>query len=414
MLGQTEQGTVEGAHRAPANEANIRPDVSVVLPCLNEAGAVAQCVHEAAESMARAGIDGEVVVVDNGSTDASAQIAESAGARVIREPRPGYGQAIRTGIEASRGTVIVMADADCSYDFQSLPALVAPVRKGEADLVLGSRLGSATRESMPALHRFIGTPVLNFLIRRAAGGGLAITDSQSGYRAFRRDVGLTLGLRSNGMEFASDMLIRYGRAGLRVAEVPTNYRERVGSSKLNAISDGVRHLKMISLLAPQLVLLAPGALAFFVGLLLTVMGFIDPSGVQVGSLHWQPIFFSTIAITLGLQVVLLGMVLANQSSWVGIQTQKTFHFVGTPAFSTVLVTAGCAALIMGFGLDAVLLVRWLGSGSVALFSRALAFASAAQSLILVGGSLLSYGFLVRWLRWGQQGRELRSDLPGDG
>ena len=160
-------------------------DVSVVLPCLNEAESVGLCVTAAREALAGAGIRGEVVVVDNGSTDGSPQLAADAGARVIRESQQGYGSALRTGFAAAKGEVVVMADADLTYDFAKVPELVAPIRAGEADMVLGSRLGGATRQTMPFLHRFVGTPAITFLTARACGGRV-VRDSQSGFRAFRR------------------------------------------------------------------------------------------------------------------------------------------------------------------------------------------------------------------------------------
>src|SRR5438132_7906081 len=187
MLVQTKtDGSQSGPIQQDRSASPEQPEVSVVLPCLNEAGSVAKCVCEAIDTMADAGISGEIVVVDNGSTDGSRELAEAAGARVITESRPGYGRAVRTGIEASRGPIVVMGDADWSYDFTKLPLLVRPVQEGQADLVMGSRLNNATRRSMPVLHRYIGTPVLSFLIRRATGG-LAVADSQTGYRAFRKE-----------------------------------------------------------------------------------------------------------------------------------------------------------------------------------------------------------------------------------
>ncbi|MDX6581805.1 MAG: hypothetical protein QOI10_989 [Solirubrobacterales bacterium] len=216
----------------------------MVLPCLDEGASVAACVYAARAALRESGIDGEVLVVDNGSTDDSRSAARRAGARVAVEPRRGYGRALLHGIEAAGAPVIAIADADGTYELAELGALLAPVLAGEADLVLGSRIAGSAPGAMPPLHRYLGTPVLNHLIARTSGEP-AHRDSQSGFRAFRRDAILALDLRGSGMELASEMLIRAARAGLRIAEVDVPYGPRTGKSKLRPFSDGWRHLRAI-------------------------------------------------------------------------------------------------------------------------------------------------------------------------
>jgi glycosyltransferase involved in cell wall biosynthesis len=160
-------------------------DISVVLPCLDEEASVGACVSEALEAITAAGLTGEVVVVDNGSTDDSAQVAREAGARVVVELEPGYGNAIASGVSAARGRVVVMADADSTYPLDRVVELARPVLDGGADIVLGNRMSDANDATMPFLHRTLGTPVLSWLNRRAAPG-LRVRDSQSGFRAFGR------------------------------------------------------------------------------------------------------------------------------------------------------------------------------------------------------------------------------------
>lgn len=219
------------------------PSVSVVLPCLDEASCVAEAVHEALEGLRLAKLPGEVIVVDNGSTDGSHGAAASAGARVVTEQRRGYGAAIRRGLEIADGDVIVFADADRSYDLRELGLLVQQIMVG-AELVIGSRVtGSIELGAMPWLHRRVGTPALNLLIAVAAGRWF--DDSQSGFRAIRRDRLSRLQLNGDGMEFASEMLVRAHQAGLRIAETPIRYRRRVGSSKLRPVGDGLRHLRLL-------------------------------------------------------------------------------------------------------------------------------------------------------------------------
>lgn len=251
---------------------------------------------------------------------------------MVHEPESGYGSALRAGIRAARGDIVVMADADCTYDLSRLASLVEPILSDKADLVLGARLSEANRRTMPLLHRFVGTPALSFLVSRACGGTV-VSDSQSGYRAFRRRDVESLQLSSSGMEFASEMLIRASNAHLRITETSTGYRERVGESKLDTLPDGLRHLRLILLLAPHLLLVWPGVAGLVLGAVLTAAAFVRPEGVELGSLRWQPVFFSTIALVIGAQTALGGMVLAHRSSIVGERVSRHYRFIGRPSFS---------------------------------------------------------------------------------
>jgi hypothetical protein len=378
--------------------------VTVVLPCLDEVASVGACVREALDAMERAGLTGEVVVVDNGSRDGSAEAAAAAGARVIAEPVPGYGSALRAGFAAARHDVVVMADADLTYPLDKIPALVGPVLADEYDLVLGARLGGATRETMPMLHRFVGTPVLSYLISRSCGRRV-VRDSQSGFRAFGRTEMQNLGLRSTGMELASEMLIRAARKGLRVGEIQTGYRERVGSSKLSTFSDGWRHVQLIFMLAPDLVLIRPGATLATIGGAMTLLGLAGSTGLEVGSLLWQPVFFSSIALVLGVQALLAGAVLAHRSS-VMIGGSTRYAFVSNPSFPTHCLTAGAASILVGLGLDGALFVSWLRGASSPPAGAAHGIAGLAQSLLITGGTLASFGLTARSF--------LRQQLSPDG
>ena len=186
-------GNVRGTKTGLRSTGIGAPSVTVVLPCLNESSAIVGCVHEAQKGLTQAGLSGEVLVVDNGSTDGSASLAVQAGARVVGEERRGYGSALRRGIAEARGTIIVMADADRTYRLDRLGELVAPVAEGIADVVLGSRLDRLNPGTMPLLHRLIGTPAISFALRRACPG-LRVKDSQSGYRAFHAEKVRALGL----------------------------------------------------------------------------------------------------------------------------------------------------------------------------------------------------------------------------
>jgi glycosyltransferase involved in cell wall biosynthesis len=237
-------------------------DVSVVMPCLNEEESVAWCVERARQGIARTGLRGEVIVCDNGSLDRSIELAREAGATVVEEPRRGYGRAYITGIEASVGRMVVIGDSDCSYDFSELHRLVSPLLEGY-DYVLGSRFaGTILPGSMPALNRYLGNPVLTAMLNSLFG--LNTSDAHSGMRAFTRGAYQRMGLRCEGMEFASEVVIAAARAGLRLSEVPITYHPRMGRSKLRRLRDGFRHVRFMlaEALTPRVVLPAPRETAY--------------------------------------------------------------------------------------------------------------------------------------------------------
>src|SRR5665213_1432980 len=362
--------------------------VSVVLPCLDEADSVGRCIDEARQALDEASIKAEIVVVDNNSTDNSADVARSHGARVIFEPSPGYGSALRAGILAAFGEIVVMADADLTYDLSKIERLIRPVMDGSADLVLGERLSEAPASTMPFLHRKLGTPTLTYLVKRATHG-LTVSDSQSGYRAFRRTEIIELGLTSTGMEFASEMLIRAGRQGLRVPATTTGYRARVGESKLNTISDGWRHLRQMLLLAPQIMLIAPGVLLLALGCLFSVFGLVVPSGLVIGSLRWQPSFISGIALVVGLQALLAGLVIADRHR--ALFEAPSSKPRSAPSFASICLVLGIIITIAGVAIDATLFALWLQHARSS--TRVVALAALAQSLVIDGISMIGFGLL---------------------
>jgi hypothetical protein len=370
--------------------------VSVVLPCLNEEGSVALCVHEALDALAAGNLTGEVIVVDNGSTDDSIQTAESAGGRIIKESRPGYGSALLAGFDAAKYEIVVMADADFTYDLGRIPDLVNPIIEDRVDLVVGSRLDAANRQTMPYLHRFIGTPLLTFLTARACGRRV-VTDSQSGFRAFRHDSLGAMKLSSSGMELASEMLINSARAGLRIDEIETGYRPRIGQSKLATWSDGWRHLSLIFMLAPDLLLIGPGLVLLATGLAMLGVSFAQPRGVEIGSLVWQPVFFSGIALVLGMQGLLAGAVLAHNSSLTPTGIGHRFAFVGKANFPNRCIGTGVAVAILGVAVNLALFVLWLSNKANTPLSH-FGMASLSESLIIVGSTVASFGIVTRFTR----------------
>ena len=248
---------------------NSRVDVSVVMPCLNDRDTIGPCVDRALATLASHGLSGEVIVADNGSTDGSIAIAEGLGARVISEAERGYGAAYMTGIGAARGRYILMGDSDNTYDFSDLPRLIEPLRQGY-DLVLGSRFrGTILPGSMPWANRYIGNPILTGLLNRLFK--LQISDAHSGMRAFTREAYARMQLRTTGMEFASEMVIKASLTRLKITEVPITYHPRGGTSKLQPLGDAWRHIRFMLLFSPTYLFLLPGVLAMTVGLILTAV-----------------------------------------------------------------------------------------------------------------------------------------------
>lgn len=284
--------------------ANV-PEVSIVLPCLNEAQTVGRCVEKALACFAGSGLRGEVIVSDNGSTDGSAELAARAGALVVHEPIRGYGSAYLRGIAESQAPIIIMADADDTYDLREIPRLVSKINEGY-DIVLGSRLGGTILPgAMPWMHRHVGNPILTGLLNWLFD--MNVRDAHTGLRAFTRHAYELLKLRTTGMEFASEMVISAGKARLRIGEVPITYYPREGTSKLNTWRDGWRHLRYLMLRSPRHVFLIPGLVLILLGWLPLVTLASGP--IVIGDLFFDFHYMiggSALAL-LGLQLLTLGV-----------------------------------------------------------------------------------------------------------
>ena len=282
-------------------------DVSVVIPCLNEANSLGICVEKARKALLEARLRGEVIVADNGSTDGSIEIAQKTGARVVPVVQRGYGSALKAGIRAARGAFIVMGDADDSYDFSDVPRFVEEWRKGN-DVVMGNRFaGEIKPGAMPWHHKYIGNPGLTALLNLLFRSGIG--DSHCGMRGFTRDVFERMDLRSSGMEFASEFVIKAAQIGAKTSEIPiTLWKDKRGRPPhLRSFRDGWRHLRFMLMYAPNWLFLLPGGLLMAVGLALVL--WLLPGPRAIGHdivLDIHTMIFGVIFTLLGVQILAIG------------------------------------------------------------------------------------------------------------
>ncbi len=306
-LDRTPVGTSQNRADAAASISSDRPEVSVVIPCLNEANSLALCIDKALNSFHTAGIRGEVVVADNGSTDGSIELAEKHGARVVQVKDRGYGSALKGGIAAARGDFFIMGDADDSYDFSAVPDFVRKWREGY-DVVMGNRfLGEIKPGAMPWSHRYIGNPgltaLMNVLFRTGVG------DCLCGLRGFTRDIYCRLDLRTSGMEWASEFVIKAALSRARIAEIPIVLwpDKRGRPPHLRRFNDGWRILRFMLLYAPNWLFLLPGGLLMFFGVALVFWLFPGPRhlGPRI-ILDIHSMIFGVLFTLLGAQILSIG------------------------------------------------------------------------------------------------------------
>lgn len=293
---------------APELGANGEVELTLLMPCLNEAETLAACIRDAQGFLERAKIHGEVLIADNGSTDGSQAIATALGARLIAVPLKGYGAALAAGIQAARGRFVIMGDADHSYDFAHLGPMVARLRAG-ADLVMGNRFrGGIAAGAMPWLHRYLGNPVLSFLGRLFFR--IKVKDFHCGLRGFRRDRILALGLGSPGMEFASEMVVRASLAGYRVEEVPTTLQPdgRSRPPHLRTWRDGWRHLRFLLIYSPRWLFLYPGLALFLVGALTSGLLLAGPVVIGGTTFDIHTLMAASVGMLIGVQLMSFSLV----------------------------------------------------------------------------------------------------------
>ena len=340
------------------------PRVSVVMPCLNEAETVARCVAEARQAFASAGLEGEVVVADNGSTDGSRERAAAAGARVVPVAERGYGAALAGGFAAARGAYVVMGDADLSYDFGAVPDFVKALDAG-ADLVMGSRFRGRIEEgAMPPLHRWLGNPVLTGLGRLFFR--VDVSDFHCGLRAFRREALVTLDLRTTGMEYASEMVVKAALFGLKIAEIPVTLRKdgRSRPPHLRTWRDGWRHLRFLLLYSPRWLFLVPGLLLVLLGAALILWLLPGPRTAFGATWDVHSMLGAAAMVLVGVQAVFFGVCAKIFGITEGLLPRDAVLerlFDRWVTLETGLV-ASAAALVAGAGLVGRVLATWSAAG----------------------------------------------------
>jgi glycosyltransferase involved in cell wall biosynthesis len=378
---------------APPITASVAADptalaVSVVIPCLNEAESITECVTAARTALDNGGYAGEIIVVDNGSTDGSGQLAEAAGATVITERRRGYGNAYLAGLSAARGKYILMLDADLTYDAAELPKFIHELEDG-GDLVLGDRMEGIQPGAMPWLHQHVGNPVLTGLLNSLFGTD--VRDAHCGMRALRRDVLPQLDLRTSGMELASEMVIRAAKGGLDIRQFPIEYHRREGESKLSTWSDGWRHLRFLLIHSPKHLFLIPGVVMVTLGTIIMaiVLAQVSVLGRQWG-IHAE--IGGSLLLILGVQVLALG--LCAMAYGVYFMKERDIWFSKMRANYRLEhgLLIGGAIGITGLITGGVLLGIWIDRGFGSLAEQQLSVLAA--TLTTVGAEIFFTSFLL--------------------
>lgn len=380
-------------------EAGRELTLTVLLPCLDEAETLATVIGRAQDGIAELGLDAEVLVADNGSTDGSPDIAREKGARVVDVPTRGYGAALKAGIAHARGRYVVMGDADDSYALEDLGPFVAALDAG-ADLVMGNRFaGGIAPGAMPPLHRYLGNPVLSSLGRLFFK--IPVHDFHCGMRGFRRDTMLALGLRTDGMEFASEMVVRSAFARLRIAEVPTTLRPdgRSRPPHLRTWRDGWRHLKFLLAFSPRWLFYYPSLVLLVTGIL--AMAVLYPGPLRLGQVSWdvQTMVVAATATVLGVQGVGMALLARAFSASLGLlpRSRRVDTFLARFALEYGL-GAGLLLCVIGclFFIGAVF--RWGAEGFGNLEHSAVRDPLVGLVLVVTGAQLVLISFMLSLTR----------------
>jgi len=374
-------------------------ELTILMPCLNEAETVATCVRKARSFLQRTRIEGEVLVADNGSTDGSQELARAAGARVVRIAQKGYGSALLGGIEAASGRFVIMADSDDSYDFSQLDAFVHQLRGGNT-MVIGHRFRGGIRPgAMPVLHRYLGNPVLSFFGRLFFGS--SIGDFHCGLRGVEREAALRLGLQSPGMEFASEMIVKATLAGWRISEVPT-VLSPAGRSRpphLRSWSDGWRHLRFLLMMSPRWLMLYPGGLLIGMGVAAELAILRGPVVIGGVGFDIHTMLYAAGSTILGLQLVIFSLMARTVGVLKNLlpMTRSLARFLHVFTLERGIV-CGAALFAAGFALAIYSVESWAHARLGALDpTMAMRVAIPSVTLMLAGAEIVFASFLLGFI-----------------
>ena len=371
---------------------NEQYELTILMPCLNEAETLAVCINKAKTYLEESGVRGEIVVADNGSTDGSQKIAEEHGARVVNVPEKGYGAALIGGCNGARGKYVIMGDADDSYDFLHLAPFVEKLREGY-DLVMGNRFkGGIEPGAMPPLHRYLGNPVLSFIARLFFP--CKIGDYHCGLRGYNRESILKLGLVTTGMEYASEMVVKATLNHLKIAEVPTPLKKdgRSHAPHLRSWSAGWRHLKFLLMHSPNWLFMYPGLILFFLGLALTVV--LSLGNIQIGSvgLGVHTLMYAAAAMMVGFNLVMFSLFVRSYASVTGfIPTESKLDKWLEETSTEKGVLLGIFLFLAGIAVTIVAFCIWGRTGFGGLSPESMMRITIPAMLLIVVGIEVVFG-----------------------
>jgi glycosyltransferase involved in cell wall biosynthesis len=369
-------------------------DVSVVIPTLNEEKTIGICIDKINKIFQDHEINGEIVVSDS-STDSTPEIAKSKGARVIHPKEKGYGNAYLEGINASKGKYIIIGDADDTYDFLEIPKFLDPLRNKEADFVIGNRFGGGIEKgAMPLLHRYIGNPLLTKILNLFFHG--KISDAHCGMRGFTRETWKKLDLKTGGMEFASEMIIKAIQKKLVIKEVPIKLYPRNGSdAKISSFTDGWRHLRFMMLLAPNYLFMIPGLLLFGTGLGLMGLLLFGPLRIGAIKLDIHPMVLGSLLTLFGFQIILYSFIVKEYGVTEGlIPESRTIHFYHSHFNLESGLLLGGVITIVGFIFNLWILLAWISKGMGAMPVSSLRIAILALTIFIIGIEIMFTSFVM--------------------